>query len=79
MSMDVEEMIRAQPLDAVVLLGGCDKTLPAMIMCDICRKTIRSFACRTMITSKFENDRYGCLYDCRRYWSKYREGENIFS
>src|SRR5260370_22525657 len=26
MSMDVEEMIRAQPMDAVVLIGGCDKT-----------------------------------------------------
>ncbi|MCX4538825.1 dihydroxy-acid dehydratase (plasmid) [Streptomyces sp. NBC_00841] len=32
MSMDVEETIRANPLDAVVLLGGCDKTLPAQIM-----------------------------------------------
>ena len=32
MSMDVEEMIRAQPVDVVILLGGCDKTLPAMIM-----------------------------------------------
>src|SRR4029077_17532237 len=28
MSMDTEEMIRAQPMDAVVLLGGCDKTVP---------------------------------------------------
>src|SRR5688572_17006176 len=32
MSMDVEECIAANPLDAVVLLGGCDKTVPAMIM-----------------------------------------------
>ena len=32
MSMDVEEMIRAQPVDVVILLGGCDKTLPAMVM-----------------------------------------------
>src|SRR5690606_6175162 len=32
MSMDVEEMIRAQPMDAVVLLGGCDKTVPALLM-----------------------------------------------
>src|ERR1700724_2919406 len=29
MSMDVEEMIRAQPMSAVVLIGGCDKTVPA--------------------------------------------------
>jgi dihydroxy-acid dehydratase len=32
MSMDVEEMIRAQPMDAVVLIGGCDKTVPAQLM-----------------------------------------------
>src|SRR5205823_6348927 len=32
MSIDTEEMIRAQPMDAVVLMGGCDKTVPAQIM-----------------------------------------------
>ena len=32
MAMDVEEMIRAQPMDAVVLIGGCDKTVPAQLM-----------------------------------------------
>ena len=32
MAMDVEEMVRAQPMDAVVLVGGCDKTVPALLM-----------------------------------------------
>ena len=32
MAMDIEEMIRAQPMDAVVLIGGCDKTVPAQLM-----------------------------------------------
>lgn len=32
MAMDVEEMIRASPIDGVVLLGGCDKTIPALLM-----------------------------------------------
>ena len=32
MAMDTEEMIKAQPMDAVVVIGGCDKTLPAQIM-----------------------------------------------
>ena len=32
MAMDAEEMIRAQPMDAVVLIGGCDKTVPALLM-----------------------------------------------
>ena len=38
-SMDVEESIRANPIDGVVLLGGCDKTTPALLMgaasCDL--------------------------------------------
>ena len=76
MSMDVEEMIRAQPLDAVVLLGGCDKTLPAMIMGAIsAEKPFVVLPAGPMITSKFENDRLGACTDCRRYWSKYREGK----
>ena len=32
MAIDTEEMIRAQPMDAVVLIGGCDKTVPAQLM-----------------------------------------------
>lgn len=32
MSMDVEVMLRAQPIDAAVLMGGCDKTLPALLI-----------------------------------------------
>lgn len=32
LAMDTEEMIRASPIDGVVLLGGCDKTLPAQLM-----------------------------------------------
>ena len=32
MAIDIEEMIRAQPMDAVVLVGGCDKTVPAQLM-----------------------------------------------
>ena len=32
MAIDTEEMVRAQPMDAVVLVGGCDKTVPAQLM-----------------------------------------------
>ena len=32
MSMDTEEMIRAQPMDSIVMIGGCDKTVPAQLM-----------------------------------------------
>ena len=76
MSMDVEEMIRAQPIDVVVLLGGCDKTLPAMIMGAISAgKPYVVLPAGPMITNKFENERLGACTDCRRYWSKFRSGE----
>jgi dihydroxy-acid dehydratase len=76
MSMDVEEMIRAQPVDVVVLLGGCDKTLPAMIMGAISAgKPYVVLPAGPMITNKFEDERLGACTDCRRYWSKYRGGE----
>ena len=32
MAIETEEMVRAQPMDAVVMLGGCDKTMPAQLM-----------------------------------------------
>ena len=32
MAMDVEESLRAHPLDAVVLIAGCDKTIPAQLL-----------------------------------------------
>ena len=76
MSMDVEEMIRAQPVDVVVLLGGCDKTLPAMIMGAISAgKPYVVMPAGPMITNKYENERLGARTDCRRYWGKYRGGE----
>jgi dihydroxy-acid dehydratase len=76
MSMDVEEMIRAQPVDVVILLGGCDKTLPAMIMGAISAgKPFIVMPAGPMITNKFENERLGACTDCRRYWSKFRSGE----
>ena len=76
MSMDVEEMIRAPPVDVVVLLGGCDKTLPAMIMGAISAgKPYVVMPAGPMITNKYENERLGACTDCRRYWGKYIGGE----
>ena len=42
MAMDTEEMVRAQPMNAVVLIGGCDKTIPAQLM-----GTASTMACMT--------------------------------
>src|SRR5690242_13608977 len=76
MSMDVEEMIRAQPMDAVVLLGGCDKTVPAQLMgaasADV--PAVQLVAGPMMPTS-FQGERLGACTDCRRFWAMHRAGK----
>jgi dihydroxy-acid dehydratase len=76
MSMDVEEMIRAQPMDAVVLVGGCDKTVPAQLMgaasADL--PAVQLLAGPMMPTS-FHGERLGACTDCRRFWALHRAGK----
>ena len=76
MSMDTEEMIRAQPMDAAVLIGGCDKTLPAQLMgaanADI---PVISLITGPQLTGHSEGERLGACTDCRRFWGKFRAGE----
>jgi dihydroxy-acid dehydratase len=76
MAMDTEEMIRAQPMDAVVLLGGCDKTVPAQLMGAISagRPAIQLVA-GPMLTSRHRGERLGACTDCRRFWARFRAGE----
>ena len=76
MSMDTEEMVRAQPMDAVVLIGGCDKTVPAQLM-GAASAGIPSIQLITgsMLTGSHRGERVGACTDCRRYWAKFRAGE----
>jgi dihydroxy-acid dehydratase len=76
MSMDTEEMIRAQPMDAVVLIGGCDKTVPAQLM-GAASAGIPAIQLVTgsMLTGSHRGERVGACTDCRRYWGKFRAGE----
>ena len=73
MAMDVEEMIRAQPMDAVVLVGGCDKTVPAQLMgaASADRPAVQLLAGPMMPTS-FRGERLGACTDCRRFWALHR-------
>ena len=76
MAMDVEEMSRAQPMDAVVLVGGCDKTVPAQLMgaasADV--PAVQLLAGPMMPTS-FHGERLGACTDCRRFWALHRAGK----
>ena len=76
MAMDTEEMIRAQPMDAVVLMGGCDKTVPAQLMGAVSagRPAVALLA-GPMMTGRYRGERLGACTDCRRFWARYRAGD----
>jgi len=76
MAMDTEEMIRAQPMDAVVVIGGCDKTLPAQIMAAISADLPTVvIPVGPMVVGHHKGEVLGACTDCRRLWAKYRAGE----
>jgi dihydroxy-acid dehydratase len=76
MSMDVEEMVRAQPMDAVVLVGGCDKTIPAQLMgAASAGVPAIQVPAGPMMTGRWQGELLGACTDCRRYWGKYRAGQ----
>lgn len=77
MAMDTEEMIRAQPMDAVVLIGGCDKTVPAQLMAAASAGTPAiQLVTGPMLSGSHRGTRVGACTDCRRYWASYR-GQDI--
>jgi dihydroxy-acid dehydratase len=75
MAMDTEEMILAQPMDAVVLIGGCDKTVPAQLM-GAASANVPAVQLVTgpMSTGRHRGQRLGACTDCRAFWAKYRAG-----
>ena len=78
MAMDTEEMIRAQPMDAVVLMGGCDKTVPAQLMGAVSAGVPAiMLVAGPMMTGRHRGERLGACTDCRRFWARYRAGEVV--
>jgi dihydroxy-acid dehydratase len=76
MAMDTEEMIRAQPMDAVVLVGGCDKTVPAQLMGAVSANIPAvQLVTGPMSTGRYRGERLGACTDCRRFWGRHRAGE----
>jgi dihydroxy-acid dehydratase len=76
MAMDTEEMIRAQPMDAIIVIGGCDKTLPAQIMAAISADLPTVvIPVGPMVVGHHKGEVLGACTDCRRLWAKYRAGE----
>src|SRR5690242_10417527 len=76
MAMDTEEMIRAQPMDAIVVIGGCDKTLPAQLMAALSADLPTVvIPVGPMVVGHHKGEVLGACTDCRRLWGKYRAGE----
>ncbi len=76
MAMDTEEMIRAQPMDSVIVIGGCDKTLPAQIMAAVSADLPTVvIPVGPMVVGHHKGEVLGACTDCRRMWGKFRAGE----
>ena len=76
LAMDTEEMLRALPIDAAVLVGGCDKTLPAQMMGAISADVPALLApVGPMLAGSDHGERLGACTDCRRLWAARRAGE----
>ena len=75
MAMDTEEMIRAQPMDAVLVIGGCDKTLPAQVMA-MASVDLPAVVLPTgpMLVGHHKGEVLGACTDCRRLWAQFRAG-----
>ncbi len=76
LALTTEVMLTAQPLDAAVLVGGCDKTMPGLLM-GAASAGLPSIAlvAGPMLTGGFEGERVAACSDCRRFWARYRRGE----
>ncbi|MBI5278665.1 MAG: dihydroxy-acid dehydratase [Burkholderiales bacterium] len=73
MSIDTEEMLRAQPMDAVVLIGGCDKTVPAQLMgAASAGLPAIQLITGSMLTGSHRGEVVGACTDCRRFWARFR-------
>jgi len=75
MAMDTEEMMKAQPMDSVVLIGGCDKTLPAQVMA-AASADLPAIVLQTgpMVVGNHKGEVLGACTDCRRMWGQHRAG-----
>ena len=76
LAMETEEAIRAYPMDAVVLVGGCDKTVPAQWMAAVSANVPAiGVVAGPMRAGSWHGEPLGACTDCRGYWDRYRAGE----
>jgi len=74
-AMETEALLTAQPMDSVVLIGGCDKSVPAQLMAAASADIPAvQLVVGPMLATPFQGERLSACTDCRRYWAQYRAG-----
>jgi dihydroxy-acid dehydratase len=75
MAMELEEQLTSQPMDSVVLMGGCDKTVPAELMAAASADIPAiQLVVGPMTVGNYKGERLGACTDCRRMWTEFRSG-----
>ena len=75
LAMETEELIRSHPIDGVVLMGGCDKTTPALLMGAFSMGLpCIFFPAGPMLNGMWRNQRIGVGTDTKRFWDDLRGG-----
>lgn len=76
LSMETEELLRSHPVDAALLLGGCDKTGPAMLMGAISADIPSIFVpAGPMMNASWGTEKVGAGTHTRKFWDEYRAGK----
>jgi len=75
LAMEAEELIRQHPIDGVVLMGGCDKTTPGLVMGAISMGLPCIFMpAGPMLSGRWRGTTIGAGTHTRKYWDEYRAG-----
>ncbi len=75
LAMEAEELLRANPIDGVVLLGGCDKTVPALVMGALSMNLPAIFVpAGPMLRGNWRGQQLGSGSDVWKYWAELRVG-----
>jgi dihydroxy-acid dehydratase len=71
LAMEAEEVIRCHPIDGVVLMGGCDKTVPALLMGAITANVPAIFfPAGPMLNARWKDQTLGSGVDAWKYWAE---------
>ena len=75
LAMEAEELLRANPIDGVVLMGGCDKTVPALVMGATSMNLPAIFMpAGPMLRGHWHGKQLGSGSDVWKYWAELRAG-----